>query len=190
MLPSLPRSMWTPRAQRRAPRSLIWYDACRMALFLDVFMVFGAPAIAKGIASLANRLPVNASNAQYVIAVAGLNESRSKDIFSAATKISKASIKNKAQSLFGESDTDKFIAGLRGLFHQENQNLAENIIPTLTNEELGGVAASFDATVANEEGYIAQISETLNVYKKNVKSIGRPSTNKAAIHLLSGHEST
>lgn len=159
--------------KQSAIKSEIKEKADIVAVLFDVIMVFGGPALAKGIRYLANKLPITASNPAYRIALGGLDEARTKNIFSAATKVIKDTAKRNAESLFGESDIDVFIAALRDRFNTTQQVLREDVIPALTDEELGVIASAYDAEVATEDKYIREIEKLLTMYKKYVRPIER-----------------
>lgn len=146
-------------------------EAALLALLVDVFMGLAAPGLAAGIAAAANRIPVMASNLTYRIALASLDMPQIGLVLAAATKVGKEAIKLQAQPLFGESDVDAFIRGLKHSFRVGVDAVAADL-PNRSDDELGVLAATYEPEQSDEAHYIPLIKDLIDRFRKQVQPIG------------------
>jgi hypothetical protein len=141
-----------------------------LALLVDVSMGFLVPGLARGIAKLANAIPVEASSAMYRIALAALNQDQVKTSFTAVTKVGVQMIKRNAALLFGESETDAFITQLDKQTQLAFQTISENL-SSVSDRELGVTCAMYDANVANVDTYREEVNKLVLYFKVVIEPI-------------------
>lgn len=159
------------RRQQAALQAEAADRAATAALFVDVFMGLLAPGIGRAVAALANRIPVSAPTVAYRAAIALLDSSRNKDIFRQLWKIPNQSVKSQLSALYGESDLDIFIGGLRSSMANELQEIRGHF-NEMTDQELIVLCADFDSSVANEETYVQTLGRLVRQYRREVRPIG------------------
>lgn len=152
-------------------KAAVTAQATIFSVVVDVFMGLAAPGLAKGIAALVDKLPSNSTNIAYRLALQGLDQRRTEQLFAAATKVAKETIRANAQPLFGETDTDIFIKTLKSAFRKGTDKVNLDL-PNLTDEELGVVAATYDPNVSDEAHYIPIIQDLVSRFHEQVQPIG------------------
>jgi len=152
---------------REAVKAAAKAQAENVALFIDIATGFLVPGLSKGLAKLANNLPVNASNVAYRAALVGLNTDVTKQVFSSATKVANKFMKDNSMTLFGETETDHFIKSLEGLFHRGADEIDKGL-PNLTDMELGVVCAMYDPAVADVDAFRAEILALVTRFQQQV----------------------
>ena len=159
------------QANAAAIKAAIASEAALLSLFIDVFMGLAAPGLSKEIAGLVKNIPENAANAAFRTVLTKLDEKNIGLALAAATKVGKESIKMNAASLFGETDVDLFIRGLKNSFRQGTDAVNQDL-PNRTDTELGVLAITFDPSVSNEQTYIPIIKDIVNRFRGQVQPIG------------------
>jgi hypothetical protein len=143
-----------------------------LGLLIEIGLGFMLPALAKGIAELAKEIPEGASTAEYRIALAALDEERTKKALEIGVKVGKESLKGVIEPLKGEDEIDQFLIGLDPHFHKAIEKI-DGGLPGLSDEELGVVCAAYSEDVANRDVFRASVHELLEKYKKEVQPIGK-----------------
>jgi Domain of unknown function (DUF4157) len=161
------------QANKDSIKAAVKSKALALSVFFDVFMGFAAPFLARGIKALAEKLPANASNASYRLALMALNEKDTERIFAQATKVGKELIKSYDQALFGETDVDVFLGTLAKSFRESIDSVNAKL-STLTDSDLGVVAAAYDPSVSDENYYKPIIKDLVSRFEKQVLPIGPP----------------
>jgi len=153
-------------------KSLAKSEADTFALLLDLGMVFLTPILVGKLASLANNIPVSSPKVIYVAAIKALDTSFTKSVLSASTKAGKEILKKNATVLFGETEIDTFIIGLRGSYTKS----FKEIIKTLPNDpiELGLIYLAFDNV--DEEFFVSNFQAEIYNFQKYVQPIGTTSS--------------
>jgi hypothetical protein len=142
-----------------------------MAMVFEIATGLLAPGLAKGLAGLANTIPVGASATTYRAAMAALNTDVTKELFKSAAKVGGQIMKTNAVALAGETDTDAFVRGLERVTQQAFQAISDNL-GEKTPAEVGVIAAMFDSSVANVDVYRAEIKRVVDKFKHEVEWIG------------------
>jgi hypothetical protein len=142
-----------------------------MAMVFEIATGLLAPGLAKGLAGLANTIPVGASATTYRAAMAALNTDVTKELFKSAAKAGGQIMKTNAVALAGETDTDAFVRSLERVTQQAFQAISDNL-GEKTPAEVGVIAAMFDSSVANVDVYRAEIKRVVDKFKHEVEWIG------------------
>jgi hypothetical protein len=144
--------------------------------FLGVILEIGigilVPGLARGIAHLAEELPANASNLSYRLALAAMNEERTKMIFESGIKIGKEAIKGPAEHLAGEDEIDEFLTQLKSHFDEGADKIDGNL-PNLTDEELGVTCAAYSPSVSGPNQFRAAVHDLVERFQRQVQPIGK-----------------
>jgi hypothetical protein len=136
-------------------------------------MGLAAPGLSRGLATLANNIPANASNLTYRLALAGLDPGRTGLMLAAATKVGKDMIKIKSDALFGQTDVDVFIRELKAAYRVGIDTVNADL-PNKTDDELGVLASMYDPSVSDEKTYTPKIKDLIARYQKQIQPIGPP----------------
>ena len=142
------------------------------ALFIDIATGFLAPGLGKGIANLANRLPMNATTTAYRVAIAALDTDRTKALFTGGMKAAQYLLKSNATALFGETETDAFITALE-IQSQAAFQATSDTLGQLSDEELGVVCAAHDASVTNVGTYREKVQTIVSAFENQVLPISK-----------------
>jgi hypothetical protein len=146
-------------------------DAEMIGMILSVVVGLAAPGLAGGIAKLANALPISASTPAYRLALAGLDQTFVRALFSSATQVASTVIKREAMALAGESDTDAFITGLERTTHTAMQQISDNLAKN-DDTTLGVTCANYDSSVANVDIYRAEIMRLARLFQHEISPAG------------------
>lgn len=132
--------------------------------------------VGRGLANVANNLPVNASTTSYRAAIALLDADRTKDVFVKATdighKISKIELNNKLESITGDAEYETFFTALEKSaavgFDRIDSELANK-----TDKELGILYMSYDPAATTSSDYVKVIEDLVVKFTEQVKPIGK-----------------
>lgn len=141
-----------------------------VGVLAEITMGFLAPGLARGIAKLADGIPVDASNMSYRVAIAMLNQEQVKTSFTAATKFGHQKLKDNAKLLFGEGETDAFIRDLE-VETQIAYIAVASTVYRMSDRELGVICALFDPEVANNRTYVESVNRMVNYFQVVVEPI-------------------
>jgi len=150
-------------------------NAEMIALVLDVAMGFASPALAKGLAGMASRLPVGATTLEYRLAIAALNTDNTKALLVGATKAAGQTLKSNATALAGESDVDTMIKQLEVNAQVAFGQAIEGVNQNTNAAQIGAVAAAYHPTITNTVHYEAEIKKLCDLYARDVRAIGATS---------------
>jgi hypothetical protein len=147
-------------------------DAEMMAMVLDIAMGFASPALAKGLAGIANRLPAAATTVEYRLALAALNTDNVKALLTGATKAAGQTLKNNAMALAGEGDIDMMLKNLKVNAQEAFHVAIEQVVASTDAAQIGAVAAAYHPSVTNLFSYEAEIKKICDLYLRDVSPIG------------------
>lgn len=143
------------------------------AFFLaDIALGVLLPGVSRGLAKWANNIPSSATNAEFIAAYNLLDASKTTSLLTAGTKVGMKELKNAFESASSLDKIDAFIEALKQnaqkAFDKTNMGLFD-----LSDMELTSVFLGFDSDLTNAATYKAQISKTVNRFKKQILTIGK-----------------
>ena len=159
------------QSNARAVQNAAKAQAEMAALFVDVAMGFLTPGLTRGIAAAVNRIPAQASNLTYKLALAAQDADFMKALFGGATKVGNQMLKSNATALFGEGETEVFLRNLEVQAQASFQAVSDNL-STLSDDALGATCAGYDAGVTNASTYASAVSDLVAKFKSQVEPIG------------------
>lgn len=144
------------------------------AMVLEIGLGLLAPGFAAGIAALAEEIPVGASLMTYRIAVAALDEERTKMLFEAGVKLAAGVLKGASGPPAGEDDVGALLIWLGRRSDDVAQALETAIRQgKLTPEQLIVTCAVYDASVTHEDQFASAITTLVENFKAQVQPLGR-----------------
>ncbi|MEO9871513.1 eCIS core domain-containing protein [Ekhidna sp.] len=146
------------------------------SIILEIALGFLMPGIGKllgkGLAAFAKLLPVSASTTQYRLALALLDDKRTKSLFLKATetgrKLASINAQNQLSSITGDSKYEAFFEVLKKSAAQGFDKLNNNL-SIKNNRELGILFLAFDPT---KEQYGKLIEVLVFKFQNEIKPIG------------------
>jgi hypothetical protein len=166
-------------AQRNktAIRDIANAEAAAAAFYIDIFLGFATPFLARSITQLFAKIPAEVGSDAYKKAMEAFAENRQlvTTTLLQVTKATKQLITTNAMPLFGEKDADVFINGLTSSFRTGIDTLITERIPTLTDQELGVLFGIYAPEVSNQDIYAQEISDLVAQFRDQVEPIGQSS---------------
>jgi hypothetical protein len=146
-------------------------EAALLSLVVDVFMGLLSPGLARGIATVVDKIPETAISSTLRGALKRLDKENAGLILAAATKVGKEAIKMNASALFGETDVNVFMEDLRKVFRTGTDAVNQKL-PNLTDEALGILAATYDPDSSDTAHYVPIIQDLIDRFRRQVQPIG------------------
>jgi hypothetical protein len=160
---------------RDALRSAARASAEMTALVIDIATGFLAPAFARWAANTAARSVADRLPAAVAPAVENFmkNGDNMKASFTAASKIGQTVIKQRATTLFGETDHDRFLTTVQNAFHEGGQAITDSLRdPSVTDQQVLAVWYGYRYEHTNIDVYRDAIGNLLRAYDSFIRAQG------------------
>lgn len=151
------------------------------AMFLiDIALGYLLPSASKALANWADKIPNNASNAEFRLAYSLLDSSTISKHLTSASKVGTKAFKDNFTKLSNLSKIDVFIDKLKVQTLHSFDKVDGNLT-TLSNEALASVYLAFSTELVNTESYKVSIRKIVKRFKNQILTIGKTKTTNTTV---------